>query len=136
MEQLVRVERQNPDGTVQVMLVRQSACSGDCHKCSGCGAATETLVLTANNPIGAKPGDLVVLQGRSAPVLAGAAVLYILPLVLFITGYLAGENLWSRGPLMGGLGFLVGIAGAVVFDRLVSRKKTEYTVIRYADKRG
>ncbi len=127
MEQLVRVEKQNPDGTVQVLLVRQSACSGDCHKCSGCGAATEKLMLTAQNPIGAKPGDLVMLQGASAPVLAGAAVLYILPLALFIAGCL-----WH--PLAGVLGFVLGIAGAVLYDRRLGRKKTEYTIVRH--KRG
>ena len=75
MEQLVKVRKVNPDGTAQVLCVRESACSGDCHKCSGCGAATETLLLTAKNPIGAKEGDLVVIESASGPVLAAAAML-------------------------------------------------------------
>lgn len=132
MEQLVKVEKVNPDATAQVVIVRQSACSGDCHKCSGCGAAKETLELTAKNPIGAKEGDLVVIQSASAPVLAGAAMLYMVPLALFIGGYLLGEHLWGRGPLMGVLGFVFGIFGAVAYDRLVAKKNnTEYTIIRY-----
>ena len=53
MEQLVRVRTCNPDGTAEVVCVRESACSGDCHKCSGCGAAKETILLEAQNPIGA-----------------------------------------------------------------------------------
>ena len=47
MEQTVRVKRTYDDGTAQVMHLRQSACSGDCHKCSGCGAAQETIFLKA-----------------------------------------------------------------------------------------
>ena len=137
MEQLVKVQKLNPDGTAQVAVIRQSACSGDCHQCSGCGAPQQTLLLTATNVIGAKPGDLVVIQSESGPVLTGAAVLYLLPLVLFIGLYLAGEHLWGMGPLAGGIGFVLGIAVAVAYDRLVSKKKkTEYTVVRYKNKRG
>lgn len=132
MEQLVKVQSVDPDGTAQVLLIRESACSGDCHKCSGCGAAKETLILTAKNPIGAREGDLVVIESASGPVLAAAAMLYMVPLVLFIGGYLLGEHLWGRGPLMGLLGFALGIFSAVAYDRLVAKKKnTEYTVIRY-----
>ena len=134
MEQLVRVREAYEDGTALVVHVRESACSGDCHKCSGCGAAKETILLKGKNPIGAKRGDLVTLESASGPVLAAAAMLYMVPLVLFITGYLLGEHLWSRGPLMGLLGFALGIFGAVAYDRLVTKKKnTEYTIIR---KRG
>ena len=34
MEQTVRARRILEDGSAQVVLVRQSACSGDCHKCA------------------------------------------------------------------------------------------------------
>ena len=119
-----------------MLCVRESACSGDCHKCSGCGAAKETLVLTVKNPIGAKEDDLVIIQSASGPVLAAAAIAYMVPLVLFIAGYLAGEHLWARGPLIGILGFALGIFGAVAYDRLVAKKKnTEYTIIRYHKQR-
>lgn len=137
MEQLVKVEKVNPDATAQVVLIRQSACSGECHQCSGCGAAQESLVFTAHNPIGAREGDLVVVESASGPVLKAAAVLYILPLVLFIGLYLTGEHLWGKGPLVGGLGFVLGIFGAVAYDRLiVKKKKTEYRIVRYHNKRG
>ena len=75
MEQLVRVLVCSPDGTARVVHVRESACSGDCHKCAGCGAAKETVEITAQNPIGASPGDLVIIRSASGPVLAAAAVL-------------------------------------------------------------
>ena len=134
MQQLVKVISCKENGTAQVACLRQSACSGDCHKCSGCGAVQQSMLLTARNPIGARPGDIVIIESASGPVLAGAAVLYMVPLVLFIAGYLLGEHLWGKGGLCGFLGFALGIFGAVAYDRLVTKKKnTEYTIIR---KRG
>jgi sigma-E factor negative regulatory protein RseC len=133
MEQLVRVQRINADGTAQVLHLRQSACSGDCHKCSGCGAVQQKMLLTAQNPIGAKPGQAVIVRSETAPVLAAAAVLYMLPLVLFVAGYLLGLSRWGSGGLAGFAGFLLGLAAAVAYDRLVMRKKnTVYTIIGFA----
>ena len=134
MEQLVRVRETYDDGTAQVIHVRESACSGDCHKCSGCGAAKETMLLLAHNPIGARAGELVKLRSETAPVMKAAMVLYILPLVLFFAGYFAGDTLWEMGALTGCLAFVVGIAAAVAYDRLVAAKaKPVYTIIGYAD---
>lgn len=127
MEQTVRVRRLLEDGRAEVVHIRQSACSGDCHKCSGCGAAKETLVLIAQNPIGAIPGELVKVSSASAPVLGGAAVLYLLPLALFFAGCFLNIR-------CGGLGFVLGIAIALVYDRTVAGKKQPvYTITGYAE---
>ena len=132
MEQLVRVLKTNEDGTAQVIHVRESACSGDCHKCSGCGAVQQSLILTAYNPIHAKTGELVTVQAQSGPVLIAAAVLYMLPVVLFFLGYLAGQLLWQQGGVAACLAFGLGIAAAVVYDRkVVKQKETIYTIIGY-----
>lgn len=132
MEQLVKVQKCNPDGSAEVIHIRESACSGDCHKCSGCGAAQESIRLTARNLIGARPGDLVVIEAKSGPVLAAAAVFYMMPLVLFFLGYLVGALAWGKGGLAGCVAFVLGIAGAALYDRLVVKKrKTDYTIVRY-----
>lgn len=134
MEQLVKIVSAEPDGSARVMLVRQSACSGDCHQCSGCGAAQETVFFTARNPIGAVSGDLVLVQTQTGPVLKAAAVLYMLPVVLFIVGYLVGMR-WQLGGLVGLLAFALSIGLIVAYDRLVMKKKnTEYTIIGYASR--
>ena len=134
MEQRARVRRLTDDGKAQVMVIRESACSGDCHKCSGCGAAQETLLFEVENPIGAKPGDLVTVASESGPVLRSAAVLYMLPLVLFFLGYALGNWLWNLGGLMGGIGFAAGIALAVVYDRKVAQKENViYTMIGFGE---
>ena len=135
MTQKVRVRSVSADGTAQVLHLRQSACSGDCHKCSGCGAAQEGIVLTVDNPIGAKTGDLVTIEAATGPVLRGAAVLYMMPLLLFFLGYALGAVVWSKGGLVGCLSFLLGIALVIVYDRRVAAKnETAYTITGFAGK--
>ena len=132
MEQKVQVRRTFENGTAEVIRVRESACSGDCHKCSGCGAQQQTMVMTVQNPIGAKAGDMVVIESATGPVLKAAAMLYILPLVLFLAGYLAGEHLWAKGPIFGLAGIVLGLALVKLYDRHLSRKKDPvYTIVGY-----
>ena len=134
MEQIVRVKECYPDGTALVIHIRESACSGDCHKCSGCGAAKETMLLKAENPIGAGKGELVVIKSETAPVMKAVGVFYVLPMVLFFLGYWLGDVLWNLGGWIGGLGFAAGIALAVFYDRKVARKEeTIYTITGFAE---
>ena len=133
MEQIVRVKQTFQNGTAQVLVIRESACSGDCHKCSGCGAAKEAIVLGAENPIGAGAGDLVTIKSESAPVLKAAMVLYMLPLVLFFLGYLVAAMLNISGALCGGIGFVLSIVLIVLYDRRMAKsEKTIYTITGYA----
>ena len=133
MEQTVKVRRLLPDGKAEVIRIRESACSGECHKCAGCGAAQQTMLFTAENPIGAEAGDMVVVTTETAPVLKAAAMLYMVPMVLFFLGYFLGAVLWQRGGLVGCLSFVFGICLAVAYDRLVVKKQnTGYTITGFA----
>ncbi len=135
MQQLVRVKETFEDGTAMVIHVRESACSGDCHKCSGCGAAKETILLKAQNPIGAARGDLVTVESATGPVLKAAAVLYMLPMVLFFAGYFVGDLLWQRGALVGCLSFVASIILAVFYDRKLGKNdKTIYTITGFVER--
>lgn len=132
MEQIVRVRETYPNGMAQVIHLRESACSGDCHKCSGCGAAKEYMIFDAVNHIGASKGDLVVIKSETGPVMKAVGVFYVLPLVLFFLGYYLGSFL-NAGGIVGGLGFFLGIGLAVVYDRKVAQKqKTIHTITGYA----
>lgn len=134
MEQTVRVRTLHDDGTATVIHTRESACSGDCHKCSGCGAAKESILFEAQNTIGARPGELVTVRSETAPVMKAVAIFYVLPLVLFFALYCLGQMLLSAGALPGCAGFVLGIVLAVIYDRRVARKeKTVYTIVGYAD---
>ena len=133
MEQTVKVRRLLPDGKAEVIRIRESACSGECHKCAGCGAAQQTMLFTAENPIGAEVGDMVVVTTETAPVLKAAAILYIMPLLLFLAGYIAGSCLGYGAGWLGAAGFLLGIAGVVWYDRRTAKKKnTIYTITGFA----
>lgn len=133
MEQTVKIRRNLENGMAEVIRIRESACSGDCHKCSGCGAQQETMILTVHNPIGAKAGDMVVIESATGPVLKAAAMLYILPVVLFLAGYLTGEHLWAKGPLFGLLGIVLGLVLVKLYDRHLQNKKDPiYTITGYA----
>ena len=134
MEQRVKVVSTSPDGTAKVIHLRESACSGDCHKCSGCGAVQQAMLLSVQNPLGATPGQMVTISASSGPVLAAAAILYLVPLVLFFVGYLAGEMIFGQGMLWGGIAFALAICFAVLYDRLVvKKKKTVYTITGLED---
>ena len=132
MEQIVRVRQTHDNGMATVILQRESACSGDCHKCSGCGAAKEVMIFEAQNPIGAGRGDLVVIESKTGPVMKAVGVFYVLPLVLFFLGYYLGTFL-NAGGICGGLGFVLAIGLAVVYDRKVAKKdNTVHTITGYA----
>ena len=131
MEQIVRVKEVHDDGTATVFLQRESACSGDCHKCSGCGAAKEVMFVEARNPIGASRGDLVTLETKTGPVMKAVGVFYVLPLILFFGGYLLG-SLWNLGGLFGCLGFVLAIALSVLYDRKIAKKEEVLTITGYA----
>lgn len=133
MEQIVRIRETYDNGTAQVICIRESACSGDCHKCSGCGAAKEAILLTADNPIGAKQGDFVTLRSETGPVLKAAMVLYMMPLVLFFTGYAIGAAMNISGALTGSLAFVASIVLIVLYDRRMAKKdSTIYTITGFA----
>ncbi len=133
MEQIVKVRRLLPDDMAEVIRIRESACSGDCHKCSGCGAAKQTMLLTARNLIDAKPGDLVVLSSETKTVLKAAAVLYLVPLFLFLLGYLLGESLLEMGAVLGIAGLLLGLAVVKIYDRALAKKDIAYTITAFAE---
>ena len=137
MEQIVRVRQVLPDGKAEIFLVRESACSGDCHKCSGCGAAKETMIAVAENQIGAKAGDFVKVTSDTRQVLGMAMLVYALPLVLFFAGYALGDWLGWGGTLMGSLGFVLSVGIIVLGDRIIQKKNNMvYTITGYAPGQG
>jgi len=65
-----------------VLIRKTSACSHDCAECSVCTAPE--YKVTVSNPIGAKKGDVVVIESQSSRVLAIALCIYILPVFLML----------------------------------------------------
>ena len=131
MRKKATVERILPDGRAELLVRRESACSGDCHKCGGCGGVEQVLRLTAKDTIGVRKGDIVYVESNGAVVLKAAALLYFLPLALFLAAYLAAINLDGWTFAVGCGGFLLGLLPAVLYDRYVKKHPPEYLIVGY-----
>lgn len=108
------------DGVAKVKLSRHGECSG-CGLCPG----DNVLVLEAENCLGAKPGQHVHIQVPEVNMLRAAFVIYILPLILTLTGYAAGAVLavYAGLPqnLTGGIAAFLSFAAAVVYIRVYDK---------------
>jgi len=77
-------------GEATVRIPRDSQCT----KCPGCAVAENGLSMLAQvvDPIGVHPGDEVeISNSHMRPALDGA-ILLILPIILFVIGYLVGNE--------------------------------------------
>lgn len=125
------VEALLSDGRATLLVSRKSACSGDCHKCGGCGMVEQTLRVTAKNPLGAQRGDIVWIESESGAVLRSAALLYLLPLPLFLAGYLAAYPLGAWAAAFGAAGFVLGLLPAFAYNRRLKKHPPAYTIVGF-----
>lgn len=124
MKQTAQVIRPVRPGYAEVKVRRLSACAsahncGSCDHCSMLENAPE-IVVVAENPKGAEAGDTVTVESATSSVLGAAVLLYIVPFVLFVAFYLVGGALnWTEGTsiALGGVGFVLGLLGAMCLDR-------------------
>ena len=131
MTQIATVTGIPGPGTALVAVVRQSACAHNCAECAGCGAMAGSLSVRARTALELSPGDRVELYSDGR-VLGIAALVYLGPAVLFLAGYLLPAGLpEGLRYACGGLGFLLGLAGAAACDRRVRRGRTiSYQITR------
>lgn len=131
MKQIATVIRLIGSDTAEVAVARETACGHDCENCGGCGAQGSSISVRAKTDIPLCPGDRVELFSDNR-VLGFAALVYLLPIILFFTGYLLIPNL-AEGLryLCGGVGFAFGIGMAILCDRAVRRRNAvTYQIIR------
>lgn len=133
MRQQVEVKSVTPDGYAQVAAIRKSACSGDCHKCSGCGAVVQEVQVRAKNRIGAVPGDQVIVETGTKAVFSALLIVYMLPLVLLLAGYFVGYGFGISAGLCSLGGFVLGIVIILLYNRYVTRRsQLEFTITAFA----
>lgn len=115
----------------EIEVHRVSACGHNCEECGGgCSELTRTgpVTVLARNPLGARPGDRVVVESSTKNILGFAAVVYLLPLLLFFVGYFAAFALGAGEGLSlgaGGVCFLLSIVLAVLADRRAKKRSRE-----------
>ena len=125
------------EGKAEVVYDRPTACHNDCAHCAGgCGStvAHEKITVTAENPIGAMPGDQVVIEAAGTQIYGAILLVYALPIALFFPGYFLGQALGLSGALTGVLGFFLGVAAAVATGRAMARRGREirFRITSYA----
>ena len=121
------------DGDFALVSVhRESACSGDCHKCAGCGAVTQTLQVRAENLICAKRGDRVYIESSGAVVLWAAMLVYLLPVMSFLLGYALG-SLWGHEAVGAVSAFLLGWIPALLYNRHVRACPPRYRIVAFVE---
>ena len=88
MTQIATVERIIDTDHAEISVPRKSACGHDCEECAGCGVSGAAVHAKAANPIGALPGQKVVVESSTQKMLGIVAFVYLIPVALFLAGYL------------------------------------------------
>ena len=110
LEEIGTVIRKHPN-SAQIAIGRKEACNG-CHSCLF-NETRQMMIAEAVDPLGVSIGDVVKIRasGKSSSSKAGF-ILYIIPLLLFIGGYLIGDILsksFGFNTESEFMGFLAGI---------------------------
>jgi len=133
MTQVATVEK-ILDGThAEISVARQSACGHDCAECAGCGVTGNAIHARALNTAGAAVGQKVMVESSTRNLLGIVLLVYLVPVVLFLTGYLATGFLASAGLryLVAVVAFAAGLIPAVAYDRHLKKQGgLSFTIVR------
>ena len=134
MPQIATVERILDPGHAEISVPRKSACGHDCEECAGCGVTGAAVHARAKNPIGAAPGQKVVVESSTKKMLWIITLAYMVPVALFLAGYLGGVLLSGSIAVQYALavaGFALGLLIAVGYDRRLRRQGgLSFTIVR------
>ncbi len=132
MTQIATVEKTLSGDRAEISVARQSACAHDCHECAGCGGTPTPVRAVADNPIGARAGQKVIVESATRQMLGVILLVYMVPIALFFLGYFAfpGKSDAARAAIAI-FAFLLGIVPAMLYDRHVRRGGgMRFTIVR------
>ncbi len=108
-----------------IMVMRAEAC-GSCHACSGCKAKPQEYRVL--NTLHVQAGEAVVVEMEDKLFFRNVGLLYLMPLLFFIVGLLAGlfGTRWAgnENDVFGLIGGMLGIGLYWLVIRLIDRKKS------------
>lgn len=88
MEEIAQVVRVIEGGGAEVEIRRHTVCN----ECGGCGHGhSANTRFEVDNPIEAREGETVILEMATKNLLMAVLLIYLLPLVDLIIGYLLGD---------------------------------------------
>ena len=120
----------------RIQVKRVSACAHDCEHCGGgCSEMMKSapVCVLAKNPLGAVPGDKVVVASDTGSILGAAALVYLLPILFFFIGYFSAKAvgaaedsaLWAGGGCCG----LSAVVIAFAERRMRKQKQNLFTIV-------
>ena len=139
MVQNARVKRVVSDGVVEVSLMRQMECGMHCDssQCAGCSQKpTEEILALATNAIGAQAGDFVEVEPSSGHNISTSFVVFFLPCIGLVIGYLLGQSLFHLGDFAAlgtaALGLVVSFIPAFMLNRsILNSKEPEFRILKF-----
>lgn len=108
------------EGDYALVKTESGGGCGRCHEEGGCGSANVGRMFCTDkpwrvlNPRHAQPGERVDIAVADGAVNAGAMLLYVLPLLLFIGGALLGMRLAGEGGAIAGAALALPVAWVLV----------------------
>ena len=132
MTQIATIERDLGGGYAEISVPRKSACGHDCEECAGCGMTGAAIKARARNDIGAQPGDKVVVESSTRKIFGVVALVYVLPVVLFLLGYVLSEGVAEGARYAIAIAaFAVSFIPCVLYDRHARKKELlTYQILR------
>lgn len=99
----------------------------DCKNCGAC-PGSDSMIMSASNKIGARPGQRVIFEVKEKNILRAAFIVFILPLIaLFIgviLGGIIGERIGFNGHMLQIIGGIVAFALAIIFVKFFDKATT------------
>lgn len=96
----------------------------DCKNCGAC-PGSDSIIISANNKIGAKPGQRVSFEVKEANFLGATFIVFILPLIALFIGVMLGEVIGkSMGlsiPMFQVIGGIIALALSIIIIRKVDK---------------
>lgn len=123
------------NGMAEVAVTRGTACGSNCGNCESCVFQSE-LKAFAKNTVNAKPGEKVIIESLSSRIFGATFIVYIVPIIMLIVGYLVAASLsLSEGMsiLLSFAFFALAVALVVIYQRASKKKnpiKFEITQLR------
>ncbi len=128
MTQEAVVTRLLPGDMAEVAVRRTTACGGNCGSCESCVFQNE-LKTPALNRVRARPGQKVLIESQSSRIFKAAFLVYVMPLLLFMAGYVLASFLGLKESLQIVLSFAGMLLGGIllVYSQKRVREKDKIT---------
>lgn len=80
---------------IDVLVVRESGCGGNCSSCTGCSSENKPMIVKIENELNAKKGDRVLLSIKNGTIFKYSIIMYFIPLIFFVFGIISGIIIFS-----------------------------------------